>query len=54
MTTKQIREELKSLGISAIVRLVNNRFEIRVKKQENFATVVKMFPLSTVTYSSFK
>jgi hypothetical protein len=54
MSTIEVREQLKSEGISAIVRLVDNRFEIKVKKAEHFVKTVKMFPLANVSHTTIK
>lgn len=51
MYTKDIREKLKSVGISASVKLINNQFEITVKKQEDFGKVSNLFPTATIKYN---
>jgi len=54
MSTTEVREQLKAEGISAIVKLVDNRFEIKVKMQENFTKVVRMFPLANVSHTTIR
>jgi hypothetical protein len=54
MRTIEVREQLKSEGISAIVKLIDNRFEIKVKKAEHFTRTVKMFPLANVSHTTIR